>query len=143
MVVNFSSIRAKNKEDRKFNEQNSNLCSFSNSIDDTLILEGTEIEALINVIRSLNPILVVDESHNAESDLSVEMLNNLNPRLHLGLTATPKQNANIVSLVCAFELKKEHMVKLPVIRLVTIKILRALWKVLCICKTNSNWKLSN
>ncbi|MDN3677669.1 DEAD/DEAH box helicase family protein [Flavobacterium paronense] len=115
MVVNFSSIRAKNKEDRKFNEQNSNLSSFSNSIDDTIVLEGTEKEALINVIRSLNPILVVDESHNAESDLSVEMLNNLNPSFILDLTATPKQNANIVSLVSAFELKKEHMVKLPVI----------------------------
>ena len=115
MVVNFSSIRAKNKEDRKFNEQNSNLSSFSNNIDDTLVLEGTEKEALINVIRSLNPILVVDESHNAESDLSVEMLNNLNPSFILDLTATPKQNANIVSLVSAFELKKEHMVKLPVI----------------------------
>ena len=115
MVVNFASIRAKNKEDRKFNEQNSNLSSFSDSINDEIVLEGTEKEALINVIRSLNPILVVDESHNAESDLSVEMLNNLNPSFILDLTATPKQNANIVSLVSAIELKKENMVKLPVI----------------------------
>lgn len=43
------------------------------------------------------------------------MLNNLNPSFILDLTATPKQNANIVSLVSAIELKKEHMVKLPVI----------------------------
>ncbi|WP_418262110.1 DEAD/DEAH box helicase [Flavobacterium faecale] len=113
MVMNFASIRAKNKEDRKINEQNSNLANFQ--IDERDILEGTEKEALINVIRSLNPILVVDESHNAESDLSVEMLNNLNPSFILDLTATPKQNANIVSLVSAIELKKEHMVKLPVI----------------------------
>lgn len=115
MVMNFASIRARNKEDRKINEQNSNLASFAPGIDDSIILEGTEREALINVIRSLNPILVVDESHNAESDLSVEMLNNLNPSFILDLTATPKQNANIVSLVSAMELKKEHMVKLPVI----------------------------
>jgi type III restriction enzyme len=115
MVMNFASIRAKNKEDRKINEQNSNLANFSASINDDDVLEGTEKEALINVIRSLNPILVVDESHNAESDLSVEMLNNLNPSFILDLTATPKQNANIVSLVSAIELKKEHMVKLPVI----------------------------
>lgn len=113
MVMNFASIRAKNKEDRKINEQNSNLATFS--IADDFVLEGTEKEALINVIRSLNPVLIVDESHNAESDLSVEMLNNLNPSFILDLTATPKQNANIVSLVSAFELKKEHMVKLPVI----------------------------
>nr|WP_315251720.1 DEAD/DEAH box helicase family protein [uncultured Flavobacterium sp.] len=115
MVMNFASIRAKNKEDRKVNEQNSNLANFSAMISDDDVLEGTEKEALINVIRSLNPILVVDESHNAESDLSVEMLNNLNPSFILDLTATPKQNANIVSLVSAIELKKEHMVKLPVI----------------------------
>ena len=113
MVMNFASIRAKNKEDRKINEQNSNLVNFD--IPESIILEGTEKEALINVIRSLNPILIVDESHNAESDLSVEMLNNLNPSFILDLTATPKQNANIVSLVSAIELKKEHMVKLPVI----------------------------
>ena len=43
------------------------------------------------------------------------MLNNLNPSFILDLTATPKQNANIVSLVSAIELKKENMVKLPVI----------------------------
>ena len=115
MVMNFASIRAKNKDDRKINEQNSNLANFADGIDDSQVLEGTEKEALINVIRSLNPILVVDESHNAESDLSVEMLNNLNPSFILDLTATPKQNANLVSLVSAMELKKEHMVKLPVI----------------------------
>ena len=115
MVMNFASIRAKNKDDRKINEQNSNLANFAEGIADNQVLEGTEKEALINVIRSLNPILVVDESHNAESDLSVEMLNNLNPSFILDLTATPKQNANLVSLVSAMELKKEHMVKLPVI----------------------------
>ncbi|MDQ7948148.1 MAG: DEAD/DEAH box helicase family protein [Pedobacter sp.] len=115
MVMNFSSIRAKNKDDRKINEQNSNLANFSSEINDMDVLEGTEKEALINVIRSLNPVLIVDESHNAESDLSVEMLKNLNPSFILDLTATPKQNSNLISLVSAMELKKEHMVKLPVI----------------------------
>jgi len=115
MVMNFASIRAKNKDSRKINEQNSNLANFSDLVNEIDVLEGTEKEALINVIRSLNPVLIVDESHNAESDLSVEMLNNLNPSFILDLTATPKQNANLISLVSAVELKKEHMVKLPVI----------------------------
>jgi type III restriction enzyme len=57
----------------------------------------------------------VDESHNAESNLSVEMLQNLNPSLVLDLTATPKENSNIISYVNAMALKKEHMVKLPVV----------------------------
>ncbi|WP_291150353.1 DEAD/DEAH box helicase [Flavobacterium sp. UBA7680] len=116
MVLNFASVRAKNKDDRKIFEQNGALAVFSQTYKNKLhVLENTDETALINVIRSLNPILVVDESHNAESDLSVEMLQNLNPSFILDLTATPKENANVISLVSAMELKKENMVKLPVI----------------------------
>lgn len=67
------------------------------------------------MLRHLAPVTVVDESHNAGSDLSVEMLNNLNPSLILDLTATPRKNSNIISYVDARELKKENMVKLPVV----------------------------
>lgn len=116
IVMSFSSLRAKNKEDRKVYQENGQLASFASQYKDkSHLLEDTDDTALINVIRSLNPVLVVDESHNAESDLSVEMLNALNPSFVLDLTATPKDNSNIVSLVPAIELKKEHMVKLPVI----------------------------
>ena len=116
IVMNFASLRAKNKEDRKVNQENGQLESFvSQYKNKDHLLEDVDETALINVIRSLNPVLVVDESHNAESDLSVEMLKNLNPSFILDLTATPKNNSNIVSLVPAIELKKEHMVKLPVI----------------------------
>lgn len=116
IVMSFSSLRAKNKEDRKVYQQNSQLLSFADTYKSkSHILEDIDETALINVIRSLHPVLVVDESHNAESTLSVEMLNALNPSFVLDLTATPKDNSNIVSLVPAIELKKEHMVKLPVI----------------------------
>ncbi len=116
IVMNFASLRASNKEDRKVYQENGQLESFvSQYKNGEHILEGVDDTALINVIRSLNPVLVVDESHNAESDLSVDMLKNLNPSFILDLTATPKDNSNIVSLVPAIELKKEHMVKLPVI----------------------------
>ncbi len=116
IVMSFSSLRAKNKEDRKVYQENGQLISFANTYTNKLhILHDTDETALINVIRSLHPVLVVDESHNAESTLSVDMLNALNPSFVLDLTATPKDNSNIVSLVPAIELKKEHMVKLPVI----------------------------
>lgn len=108
-VLSFDSLRAKNKEDRKVFQENGNLQSFG-----TLV--GTEEEiSLMRVIQALNPVVIVDESHNAESDLSVEMLKNLNPCFILDLTATPRKNSNIISFVSAIELKKEHMVKLPVI----------------------------
>lgn len=117
-VFNFSSLRinSKKKDDRKIYQQNGALEAFRDSVvEQDLVLPDTDESALINIIRSLNPLVIVDESHNAESDLSVEMLQNLNPSFVLDLTATPKKNSNIVSYVNAIELKKEHMVKLPVI----------------------------
>lgn len=115
-VMSFGSIRATRKEDRKIYDQNGQLSSFVQTYSDpSLVLANTDESALINVIRNLNPIVVVDESHNAETDLSVEMLKALNPCFILDLTATPKDNSNIVSMVPAIELKKHSMVKLPVI----------------------------
>ena len=108
-ILSFDSLRARNKEDRKVFQENSNLQSFGN------LLGSEEDITLMKVIQSLNPVVVVDESHNAESELSVEMLINLNPCFILDLTATPRKNSNIISFVDAIELKKENMVKLPVI----------------------------
>ena len=107
IVMNFASLRAKKKEDRKVFQENGQLESFvSQYANKEHLLTDTDETALINVIRSLNPVVVVDESHNAESDLSVDMLKNLNPSFILDLTATPKNNSNIVSLVPDIELKK-------------------------------------
>jgi type III restriction enzyme len=108
-VLSFDSLRAKNKEDRKVYQENGNLQSFG------AMLGNEEDISLMRVIQALNPVLIVDESHNAESDLSVEMLTNLNPCFILDLTATPRKNSNIISFVDAMALKKENMVKLPVI----------------------------
>ena len=109
MVFSFDSLRAKNKEDRKVFQENGNLQSFEN-----LLGKDNEI-TLGAVIKYLNPVVVVDESHNAESDLSVDMLKELNPCFILDLTATPRNNSNIISFIDALELKRENMVKLPVI----------------------------
>lgn len=79
------------------------------------LIEGTDPTALIQVIAQQHPLVVVDESHNFKADLRVEMLNNISPRFILELTATPRENSNIISFVDAMQLKKENMVKLPVI----------------------------
>lgn len=116
VVMSFDSLKATNKENRKAFQENGYLASFLN--DDSEVvepLEGTDPSALINVMRSLKPIVVVDESHNAESTLSVDMLRNLNPSFIFDLTATPRDNSNIISYVDALRLKKQNMVKLPVI----------------------------
>lgn len=67
------------------------------------------------MINQLNPVVIVDESHHARSALSLEMLKNFNPAFVLDLTATPRQDSNIISYVDALTLKSENMVKLPVI----------------------------
>lgn len=79
------------------------------------LISGADPTALIQVIAQQNPVVIVDESHNFKADLRVELLNNLSPRFILELTATPRDNSNIISFVDAMQLKRENMVKLPVI----------------------------
>ena len=116
VVMSFDSLKATNKENRKAYQENGYLASFlTDTTHDTVLLPEYDKSALINVIRTLNPVVVVDESHNAESTLSVDMLRNLNPSFIFDLTATPRDNSNIISYVDALRLKKQNMVKLPVI----------------------------
>jgi type III restriction enzyme len=118
VVMSFDSLRAKKKEDRKIFQDNGYLMSFLDGMqnqDSDCLLPEHDPSSLINVIRSLKPVVIVDESHNAESPLSVEMMVNLNPDFILDLTATPKNNSNIFCYVDAMALKRHHMVKLPVI----------------------------
>lgn len=106
IVLSFDSLRARKKEDRKLYQENGNLADFE--VDE-------EVVSVISVLRSLKPVVIVDESHNAETELSVEMLENLSPSFVLDLTATPRDNSNIISFVSAAELKRNNMVKLPVV----------------------------
>ncbi len=108
-VLSFDSIRTANKDGRKVYEENGSLQSF-----ETLLGKEEEI-SLMKVMNFLNPLVIVDESHNAETDLSVDMLKAFNPCFILDLTATPRKNSNIISFIDALELKRENMVKLPVI----------------------------
>lgn len=116
MVLSYDSFRTSKKEGRKAYQENGYLMDFAKALDcpDSL-LEDTDETALIQVIRMLNPVVVVDESHHAASELSLEMLRNFNPSFILDLTATPKKESNIIAYVDAVQLKKENMVKLPVI----------------------------
>lgn len=85
---------------------------------------GTFAKSLANVFRLRMPIVIVDEAHNARSDLSFETLRRFNPSGILEFTATPavhtktKAGSNVLFSVSAAELKAEHMIKMP-IRLVS------------------------
>ena len=112
-VLSFDSLRSSKKEGRKVYQDNANLLSFADETGAD-VSAGDEI-SLVQVIASLHPVVIVDESHNAATPLSVDMLRVLEPSFILDLTATPRESSNIISFVTAQELKSEHMVKLPVI----------------------------
>lgn len=117
-VLSYSSLRinSRKKDVRKVYQENGNLLRFASEVRDrSALLAGTPVTALIQVLRQLTPVTIVDESHNATSELSTEMLANLNPSFILDLTATPRASSNIIAYVDARELKRENMVKLPVV----------------------------
>lgn len=96
--------------------ENENLAEFATHFRDLKAnLDNVDDTALIQVIAYLNPVIVIDESHNFEANLRVDMLNNINPSFIFDLTATPRNKSNIISFVDAIKLKKNNMVKLPVI----------------------------
>lgn len=116
MVLSYDLFRGRGKEVLKAYQENSNLAEFAKVLGkpDSPIEKADET-ALFQIINQLNPLVIVDESHHARSELSLEMLENFNPCFVLDLTATPKKESNIISYVDAVQLKNEHMVKLPVI----------------------------
>ena len=115
-VLSYDSFRTNKKEGRKPYQENGYLGAFAGYRDEEdILLENVDKSALIQAMRKLNPVVIVDESHHATSNLSIEMLQNFNPSFVLELTATPKKGSNIISFVDAKQLKKEEMIKLPVI----------------------------
>lgn len=76
--------------------------------------EGEIIYSLVNVIKLHNPLVIVDEGHNVQTELSFEMLKGLNPSFVLEFTATPKGKSNVLVNISAKELKKEKMIKMPI-----------------------------
>ena len=76
-VLSYGSLRidSKKKDVRKVYQENGNLLRFAQYFkDDSALLADTPDTALIQILRHLSPVVIVDESHNAASDLSVKML---------------------------------------------------------------------
>lgn len=101
-VLSIDSFAATDKESRRVRRENSELAEFGQG-------------SLMEVLAALNPVVIIDESHNFRSTLRTETLRDINPSFILELTATPRETSNVISFVDAKQLKDEHMVKLPVI----------------------------
>ena len=81
-------------------------------VDETLFDRMQVKTSLGNIIRTLEPLIIVDEFHTMYTDNARATLDGLNPSLIVGLSATPKQGMNIVSQVSGKDLKNEDMIKL-------------------------------
>ena len=78
-------------------------------------------QSLINVLKILRPVVILDEAHKAygKSDTAtkefVKAVNRLNPRFVLELSATPKVGiSNVLVNIPGTALRDEEMIKLPV-----------------------------
>ena len=78
-------------------------------------LEGGGVKfSFANLLHLHRPLMIVDEAHNAVTGLTREMQARVNPCAVIEFTATPKRNSNILHSVTAQELKREEMIKLPI-----------------------------
>lgn len=88
-------------------------------------VEGSDrpVASLSNVLKLHRPMVIVDEAHNARTDLSFGTLARFDPSIILELTATPQLvhneargqfPSNVLFHVSAAELKAEEMIKLPI-----------------------------
>lgn len=79
--------------------------------------DGKPAPSLANVLRLHRPIVIVDEAHNARTDLFFATIGKINPGCVLEFTATPlkgRYHSNVLHSVSAAELKAADMIKLPV-----------------------------
>ncbi len=71
-----------------------------------------------NLLALHNPLIIIDEAHNARTKLTFDTLRRIHPAAIIEFTATPNESldngSNILFNVSASELKAEEMIKLPI-----------------------------
>jgi len=132
IVATIQAFRVEETEGRKVYEANGELMDHFSGLAEGLrtALEigpsGEPVPSLANALRLRRPMVIVDEAHNARTNLSFDTLARLNPALILEFTATPVTPeehrpekgiyaSNVLHHVSAAELKAVDMIKLPVI----------------------------
>lgn len=120
IVSTFASLRVDNTDGRKVYDHDENLePHFSKVAHNMAQMERNEKSGKIkfsfaNLLSWHRPLVIVDEAHNAKSDLSIEVLKRVNAACVVEYTATPASNSNVIHSVTAAELKAEEMIKLPI-----------------------------
>lgn len=122
IVATIQSFRVEETAGRKVYEQNGAFVEHLLNVPAARLADlmpgagGKPKPSLVNMLRLRRPIVIVDEAHNARTDLSFSTLGNVLPSCIVEFTATPareKQPSNVLHRVSAAELKTAQMVKLP------------------------------
>ncbi|MBC8183935.1 DEAD/DEAH box helicase family protein [candidate division KSB1 bacterium] len=125
IVSTIQAFRIDDTEGRRVYAQNGHLKEHFDNIQSDLFEsielnpDGKPLESLANLIRIHRPIVIVDEAHNARTDLSFSTLAKFDPSCILEFTATPQTDSrlnpsNILYTVSASELSAENMIKMPI-----------------------------
>jgi type III restriction enzyme len=127
IVATIQSFRVEDTTGRKVYDQNDAFAEHllgvpADRLADLLPgADGNPKPSLVNMLRLRRPIVIVDEAHNARTDLSFATLGNVLPSCIVEFTATPdrtKHPSNVLHHVSAAELKAADMIKLP-LRVIT------------------------
>ncbi|MGH9968458.1 MAG: DEAD/DEAH box helicase [Pyrinomonadaceae bacterium] len=127
IVSTIQSFRVEDKTGRRVYAENGSLLEHFVDVPTDRLGEldkradGSPIPSLANALRLRRPVVIVDEAHNARTDLSFATLASVSPACIIEFTATPatKENrSNVLHRVSAAELKAAQMIKLP-LRVVT------------------------
>jgi type III restriction enzyme len=121
IVASLDAFRKDAKIQNKYKvyKENGSLMDHFQNIKDDSVLDkdkaGTIVNSLANVIKKNTPLIVIDEGHHTQTDLSVQFLVDLHPSFILEFTATPRVGSNVLVRTSASELKIENMVKIPIV----------------------------
>ncbi len=127
IVATIQSFRVEDTTGRKVYDQNGAFAehllniSLERLADLLPGADGKPKPSLVNMLRLRRPIVIVDEAHNARTDLSFSTLGDVLPSCIVEFTATPareKTPSNVLHRISAAELKTAQMVKLP-LRVIT------------------------
>ena len=120
VVGTIQTLRVSNMEGRKVYAHNEELEPHFSALSERVtgletLSDGAVKFSFANLMHLHQPLMIVDEAHNAVTGLTREMQKRVNPAAIIEFSATPRSRSNILYSVSALELKREQMIKLPII----------------------------
>lgn len=127
VVTTMQALRVSNTEGRKVYASNEFVYHHFEQIppeklenlDLELAADGSVKYSFANLLHIFRPVVIVDEAHNAVTELTRELHRRIRPACIVEFTATPRDTGgkalhNVLVSVPATRLREEEMIKLPI-----------------------------